>query len=123
MALLDDRAYQAELRKQVAYIISNSSGGRGWLGPLDEQSKPAGGVRGSSDFWLQYRMLNALTQYAEVELASDDVKLAGYTVKTMLRFTEALDALLSSSPIFVGDWSHSRMVELMRYNKDPYCSC
>jgi hypothetical protein len=114
-SLLKDTRYMAALQLQIHLIITNATTQQqgGWLGPLYERSRGLGGpysARGSDDFWLHYRMLGAMAQAAE-SATSDAAR--GATITAMVAFTDSLDALLDTNPIFVGDWSHSRMNELL----------
>ena len=106
----NDTRYIGALHAQVDHIIANASAtaDAGWLGPLDEDSTLV--PRGALDFWSQYRMMGALCQYAELAPRSAaSIK----TVSTLLGFAKALDRLLDEYPIVVGDWSHSRMNEVL----------
>ena len=97
------------MHAQVDHIIANASAGAdaGWLGPLDEESTAV--PRGALDFWLQYRMMGALTQYAEMAPPT----ASKLTISVLLGFTKTLDKLLDDYPIVIGDWSHSRMNEIL----------
>eukprot|EP01051_Picozoa_sp_SAG22_P009225 SAG22_NODE_754_length_7443_cov_4.952478_2_plen_230_part_00 len=109
MALLGDTLYMDDLHAQVMHIVSNASSAQdnGWLGPLDERSVEI--PRKGFDFWLQYRMMGALAQYAELA----PLAAGKQTVSALLGFAGALDTLLDDFPIVVGDWSHSRMNEVL----------
>ena len=108
VALLNDTEYITALHAQVQLIVSNATGQAGWLGPGYERSTQV--PRGAEDFWLQYRMLGALTQWAELEPAS---AASQATIEAMLQFAQSLTTLLDEHPIVVGDWSHSRMNEVL----------
>lgn len=113
--LLNDSSYVATLQLQIHQIITNASAQKqgGWLGPLYERSRGLNGpysARGYDDFWLQYRMLGAVAQAAE---SATSVAAREAIIAAMVAFTNSLDALLDTNPIFVGDWSHSRMNELL----------
>ena len=113
-SLLNDSSYMAALQLQVRQIITNASVyGDGWLGPLYERSQGLGGgytARGTDDFWLQYRMLGAVAQAAE---SATSMPAREAIIDAMIAFAGSLDSLLDSNPIIVGDWSHSRMNELL----------
>ena len=108
VALLDNQPYIQALHQQTQFVLAQAASQGAWLGPLFEKSTPLTTARGRDDFWQTYRMLGALTQYAELAPSN-----AAAVASALLKIIDSLDSFLVIHPIVVGDWSHMRMTELL----------